>query len=159
MSRSYRRTCVAAAMLPLFLTFEVAAASGADPTRANAIVKVQPYESVFKNYQPASDESTSPDKLWRGANDAVAGQGGHSGMAGMSMDGPMSMPTPASGEKPKLMEMKTPMHHRMPMPAGHAMPMDNAVPMPMLKRTPKDTPVPVESMPPGMDMHEGHKGK
>lgn len=227
MFRSHRRICVAAALLPLFLTFEVAAAPVPDPTRADATVKAQPYESVFKNYQPASDETTSPDKLWRGANDAVAGQGGHSGMAGMSMDGPMKMPMPGGGEKSmpadmkmpmnhdmkmpmdhgmkkpmdhnmkmqdghaipmdksmpsqkaappagtmspaghegmqmpgakaKAMDMKMPMDHTMPMPAGHAMPMDQAMPMP--KKVLKVAPAAAEPMPPGMDLHEGHKGK
>ena len=211
MFRSRRRICVAAALLPLLFSFEVAAAPGADPTRADATVRAQPYESVFTNYQPASDETTSPDKLWRGANDAVAGQGGHGGMAGMSMDGAMTMPMPGSGEKPmptdmkmpmdhdmkrqegqatpmgksmpsqkaappagaassaghkgmhmpgakaKAMDMTVPMDHTIPTPAGHAVPMDKAMPMP--KKTLKVAPAAAEPMPPGMDMHEGHKGK
>ena len=218
MFRSHRRICVAAALLPLCLTFEVAAAPVADPTRADATVTAQPYESVFRTYQPASDETTSPDKLWRGANDAVAGQGSHSGMAGMSMDGPMKMPMPGAveksmsadmkmpmdhdmkkhmgdmkmqdgqampidksmpsqkpapaagttspgghegmqmpGAKAKAMDMKMPVDHTMPMPADHAMPMDKAMPMP--KKALIVAPAAAEPMPPGMDMHEGHKGK
>ena len=211
MSRSHRRIRVAAALLPLFLTVEVAAAPGTDPTRADAIVIGQPFESVFKTYQPASDETTSPDKLWRGANDSVAGQGGHGGMAGMSIGGPTTMPMPGSdeksmpmemkmqdgqamptgksmpsqktappartaspsghagmqmpGAKSKPMDMKMPMDHTMPMPADHAMPMGKGIPMPMdkgmpmPKKAPKQTPAPAAAMPPGMDMHEGHKGK
>lgn len=154
---SHRRTCVAAALLPLLFSYKVAAAPGADLTRADATVKAQPYESVFKNYQPVADEPTSPDKLWRGANDAVARQGDPSGMAGMSMDGPMTMPMPGSGGKPMPMDMKMPMNHTTPMPAGHAMPMHKAMPMP--EKAPKKAPAPAASMPPGMDMHKGHKGK
>ena len=211
MSRFHRRICVAAALLPLFLSIDVVAAPGADPTRPDAAVTAQPYESAFKNYQPAPDGITSPDKLWRGANDAIAGQGGHGGMAGMQMDGPMTMSMPGSGEKPMPMDMKMPinhgmqmpdsrampmgksmpsqkaapspgtasparrggmqmpganakqmnmtmpMDHSMTMPAGHAMSMDKAMPMP--KKAPKDVPASAVPMPPGVDMHEGHKGK
>lgn len=128
MFRSYRRTCVAAALMPLFLTVGVAAAPGADPTRPDVAVVAQPYESVFKNYQPASDETTSPDKLWRGANNAVAGQGGHGGMAGMPMDHSMKMPMPGSDDKPMPMDMKMPMDHNMKMQDGQEMPMGNHMP-------------------------------
>ena len=147
MFRSYRRTCIAAALLPLFLGVDGAAAPVADPTSATATVTPQPYESVFKNYRSASDETTSPDKLWRDANAAVAGQGGHAGMAGMTTDGSMSMP--ASGEKSMPMDMK--------MPAGNAKSMDQTMPMP--EKAPKDAPAPAAPMPPGMNMHEGHTGK
>ena len=169
MTCSYRRNCVAAALLPLFLSGGVVAAPGIDSTRPDAPGITQPYESAFKNYQPATDEATSPDKLWRGANDAVAGQGSHGSMAGMQMDGPMTMSRHGSGEKPmpmdmrmpganaKSMDMTMPMDHSMPMPAGHARPVDKA--MPMLKKAPKNAPAPAAPMPPGMDMHEGHKGK
>lgn len=155
MFRSYRRTCIAAALLPLFLGVDVAAAPAADPTSATATVTPQPYESVFKNYRSASDETTSPDKLWRDANAAVAGQGGHAGMAGMTTDGSMSMP--ASGEKSMPMDMKMPMDHTMKMPAGNAKSMDQTMPMP--EKAPKDAPAPAAPMPPGMNMHEGHTGK
>ena len=211
MSCSYRRNCVAAALLPLFLSIKVVAAPSIDSTRPDAPGITQAYESAFKNYQPATDETTSPDKLWRGANDAVAGQGGHGGMAGMQMDGRMTMSMPGSGEKPMPMDMKMPMNHNMkiqdgqamPMgkkmpsqkaapspgsasPAGHGgmqmpgantksidmtMPMDHSMPlpagramsmgkaMPMPKNAPKDVPASAMPMPPGMDMHEGHKGQ
>ena len=125
MSSFPRRTCAAAALLPLLLTVDVLAAPGADPAGANAKVTIQPYDSVFKSYQAAPDETTSPDKLWRSANEAVAATAGHGGMAGMPMD------------------MKMPMNHTMPMP----------------KKTLKAAPKPTAPMPPGMDMHEGHKGK
>ena len=157
MDRSHRRTCVASALLPLFLSLDVAAALGADPARPVSPVPIQPYGSVFQNYRPAVDETTSPDKLWRGANESVAEQGGHGGMAGMSMDGSPPMPVPASGEKPPQPNLKMPMDHKMPMPADHATPMDNAMPMP--KKVPRETPAPASPMPAGMDMHEGHKGK
>ncbi|MBC7415319.1 MAG: hypothetical protein H7327_10340 [Herminiimonas sp.] len=103
-------TVVAAALLPLFLTLDVHAASGADPASATATATMQPYESVFKNYQATVDETTSPDKLWRSANDAVAAAGGHGGMPGMPMDGSITKgaPTPPA-----------PMHHGMDMHEGH----------------------------------------
>ena len=64
---------------------------------------------------------------------------------------------PMPGAKAKAMDTKMPMDHTMPMPAGHAMPMDKAMPRP--KKALEVAPAAAEPMPPGMDMHEGHKGK
>jgi hypothetical protein len=83
------------------------------------------YESAFKGYQPASGASTSPDKTWRAANDAVAATSGHDAMMNMPMGGSMAMPKPGNDPKPSDQEQKTPMDKgmTMPMPKGQdAMP-------------------------------------
>lgn len=51
----------------------------ADPLSANATVPASTYVSAFKDYRAATDESATPDKAWRAANDEVARLGGHAG--------------------------------------------------------------------------------
>ena len=62
-----------------------------DPSDANASVPEVAYTSTFKNYQSATDEKESPDKIWRTSNDAV----GNAGMqAGQKHDVRESTATP-----------------------------------------------------------------
>jgi len=55
------------------------AAQTPDPLDANAAVPASTYESAFKNYQDVAENQTSPDKIWRAANDEMARLGGHAG--------------------------------------------------------------------------------
>lgn len=50
-----------------------------DPSDADAPVPEVAYTSTFKNYQSATDENESPDKIWRASNDAVGNAGMHAG--------------------------------------------------------------------------------
>ena len=83
------RTCALAALLPLSALVQ---AAPADPTDAMVGVPAASYDSAFKTYQPAVNESATPDKAWRAANDAVAAKPGDDHMMGMQMGGSMTMP-------------------------------------------------------------------
>ncbi len=48
-----------------------------DPTDPSVAVPATVYQSVLTGYAPAEKDTPSPDKSWRAANDAVAGQPGH----------------------------------------------------------------------------------
>lgn len=48
-----------------------------DPADAQASVPAAAYVSAFTNYLRATDEQAAPDQVWRRANEAVQGQGGH----------------------------------------------------------------------------------
>lgn len=49
------------------------------PLDPSAPVNATRYESAFQTYRPASDESQTPDKVWRAVNDEVEKLGGHAG--------------------------------------------------------------------------------
>lgn len=55
----------------------------ADPAAPTAAFR---YESAFSHYRAPADESQSPDKLWRLANDNMEKLGGHAGH--MKAEGP-----------------------------------------------------------------------
>jgi len=82
---------LAAACLPLFASAQ--ATSGA----ADAGAKVAPpvYRSAFADFRPLEEPAATPDKAWLQANQALAGQSGH------SMHMPMQMETMAPADKPK----------------------------------------------------------
>lgn len=176
------RICAWAALAPL--TFAVHAAT-IDPSSATADVPAAAYESAFKTYRPVAEESTSPDKGWRAANDAVAAKPGEDHMMGMQMGGSMNMSMPGKTDMPasagKMMVMPdgTTMpiekHKSMPMGKETKMPMDHDMKMPMPKVN-KSTPAAKSTdkqmnhdmnmpMPkgdasmPGMDMSHGDHGK
>ena len=50
-----------------------------DPTDPSVAVPATMYQSVLTGYAPAEKDTPTPDKSWRAANDAVAGQPGHAG--------------------------------------------------------------------------------
>ena len=87
MSFSHWIMVVAVALLPLAAT----AQQGQQPSPAdvNAAVAETSYVSSFKNYITTPEESTSPDQVWRAANEEVgrsdphAGHGSHGAMTGM----------------------------------------------------------------------------
>ena len=85
------RICALAALLPLSAALN---AAQADPTDPSANVPPARYDSAFKSYIAAEDDSVSPDKGWRAANDAVADKPGQGHMTRMQMGGSMSMPMP-----------------------------------------------------------------
>lgn len=84
MSFSHWITVAAVAFLPLAATAQQAQPNPAD---ANASVAETTYVSAFKNYLTTPEETTTPDQVWRAANEQVA-QGdphaGHGGMPGMT---------------------------------------------------------------------------
>ena len=49
------------------------------PADANAPVSAIGYVSAFKTYRASHDESATPDKLWRAANEEMGRLGGHAG--------------------------------------------------------------------------------
>ena len=130
----WRRCALAAALVYA----GAAHAAPADPSDPNSSAPAMQYDSAFKGYQPASDASTSPDKTWRAANDAVAATSGHDAMMTMPMGGSMGMAMPKPGNDPK------------PSDQAQKMPMDNGMTMPMPKG---------QDAMPGMDMSHDHRGK
>lgn len=82
------RICAWAALAPLAVAVH---AAPADPSSAAAEVPAVAYDSAFKTYRPVAEDLASPDKGWRGANEAVSAKpdGGH--VMGMPMGGSMRM--------------------------------------------------------------------
>jgi hypothetical protein len=66
-----------------------------NPADANAPFNAVPYESAFKGFRSSSDEQSSPDKVWRTANDEMGKLGGHAG----HMKSGQSQPAASSAEK------------------------------------------------------------
>lgn len=58
-------------------TQAVQAAQPPDPADPAAAVPAIAYQSALAGYTPAAKEAPAPDKVWRAANAAVAGQPGH----------------------------------------------------------------------------------
>ena len=172
MTLMHWRFCALASLLPLSAALN---AAHADPTNSSANVPPAQHSSAFKSYIAAAEDSVSPDKGWRAANDAVADKPGQGHMMGMQMSGSMSMPMPSNAVKPtsagkemvmpdgsimpmekhKLVPMdkgmKLPVDKGMKVPDGHTMPMrkDMKMPAPALK----------DDAMPGMDMTHEHSGK
>ncbi|SMP51635.1 hypothetical protein [Noviherbaspirillum suwonense] len=66
----------AAAALALLPAAALAQAGGhAHPADADAPVPASHYVSALSSYQPAADEKTSPDQVWRSANQEVGNAG------------------------------------------------------------------------------------
>lgn len=141
----YARACVC---IVVFATVGPLHAASNIPASSTAPVPTVSYQSAFETYKPITNESKTPDKSWRAANDAV----GAEPMGGMQMGGgAMTMPMGESktmpmdmgnGEKmsddksmpmDKSMTMPMDKHTQMPMGNGMDMPMGKAMPMPMDK--------------------------
>jgi len=65
-----------------------------DPADPAAPVPPIVYQSALAGYTPGPKEAPSPDKLWRSANDIVAGQPGHGAHAAPA-------PEPRKDEAPR----------------------------------------------------------
>ena len=50
-----------------------------DPTDPSVAVPATVYQSTLTASAPVAQDTPSPDKAWRAANDTVAGQPGHAG--------------------------------------------------------------------------------
>lgn len=50
-----------------------------DPADPSVAVPATVYKSVLTGHVPPANSTQTPDKTWRAANDAVAGQAGHAG--------------------------------------------------------------------------------
>ena len=84
MSFSYWIAVATVAFLPLAATAQQF--QQPSPSDANATVPAVGYVSAFDNYRAMPEEKTSPDQVWRAANQEITGQdmhGGHIAMPGM----------------------------------------------------------------------------
>ena len=68
-----------------------------DATDANAPVAPSAYVSAYANYRPSADQKSTPDQVWRAANEAVQEQDVHAAHAGMK---PMEAATRAPKADP-----------------------------------------------------------
>lgn len=67
-----------------------------DPTDPSVAVPATVYESVLTGHVPPANNNQTPDKAWRAANDALAGQAGHAGHGSHgSHSAPAAAPVPA----------------------------------------------------------------
>ena len=85
MSFLYWPTVATLALLPAAAIAQQAQQAG--PTDAHAPVPASSYVSAFENYQTATDNQSSPDAVWRAANEEVGRSdphAGHGAMPGMS---------------------------------------------------------------------------
>lgn len=95
MSFSYWITVAAVAFLPLAATAQQFQLPS--PSDANATVPAVGYVSAFDNYRAMPEEKTSPDQVWRAANQELTGQDTHGG--------PIAMPGMGSGDSGNHMSM------------------------------------------------------
>lgn len=85
MSFSYWPKVAALALLPAAAIAQQVQQAG--PTDANAPVPASSYVSAFENYRTATDNQSSPDAVWRAANEEVGRSdphAGHSATPGMN---------------------------------------------------------------------------
>jgi len=114
MSFSHWIMVAAVAFLPLAATAQQS--QQPSPTDANVTVPAIGYVSAFDNYRVTPEEKTSPDQVWRTANEEITSQdmhGGHAAMPGMgpaASGKPMAMPGMGAGAGP------APSGNHMPMP-------------------------------------------
>jgi len=87
---------LAAACLPLLASAQ--ATSGA----ADAHAKVAPpaYRSAFADFRKSEEPADTPDKVWLQANQALAGQSGHSMHMQMETMAPAGKPKADAAEDP-----------------------------------------------------------
>lgn len=83
----------ALALLPL----AAIAQQAPDATDAKALAAPSTYVSAYANYRVSFDEKSTPDQVWRAANDAVREQDAHAVHAGMQ---PMEAVMPAPKADP-----------------------------------------------------------
>ncbi len=72
-------TIVAALALPPLAVTAQQTQQPLDPADANAPVQASGYVSACKDYRATADEKTSPDKVWRAANEQVQREGEQGG--------------------------------------------------------------------------------
>ncbi len=100
MTFSYWITVAAMAFMPLAATAQQS--QQPSPTDANATVPPVGYVSAFDNYRTTPEEKSSPDQVWRTANEEITSQDMHGGHAAMS-----SMVPAASGKPMSMPGMRT----------------------------------------------------
>jgi hypothetical protein len=71
-----------------------------NPLDPDAPVSAIRYESAFKNIRASTDESESPDKVWRAANEQMGKLAGHAGHMKDSDSQPVASPA-ATDAPPK----------------------------------------------------------
>lgn len=94
MSFSHWITVAAVVFLPLAATAHQS--HQPSPTDANATVPPVGYVSAFDNYRATLEEKTSPDQVWRTANEEIMSQDMHSGHATIPGIGPAASGKPMS---------------------------------------------------------------
>ncbi|MYM94154.1 hypothetical protein [Duganella vulcania] len=87
---------LAAACLPLLASAQ--ATSGAADAGAKVVPPV--YRSAFADFRRSEEPADTPDKAWLLANQALAGQPGHSMHMQMEPMAPAGMPKAEAGEDP-----------------------------------------------------------
>lgn len=92
MSFSIRRAAAALALLPAAALAQQG--READPANVNAAVPATVYVSAFADYRPASEPQSSPDQVWRLANEEVGRTGPH---AAQTAPAEMPQPDPHAG--------------------------------------------------------------
>lgn len=93
MSFSHWITVAAVAFLPLAATAQQA--QQLNPADATAAVAETSYVSAFKSYITTPEETTTPDQVWRAANEEVARGDPHAGHG--AMPGMKAQPDPHGG--------------------------------------------------------------
>jgi hypothetical protein len=119
MSLSLWLTAAALALLPFAATAQQTQQSF-HPADANAPVPASGYVSSFKGYRAAVDEKTSPDEVWRAANEEEQGQGEHSGHAMNPGSGPGSSAPKADTGSGSRQDEQRPAAPKAAPHAGHA---------------------------------------
>jgi hypothetical protein len=115
MFAKYGHTCAFAVALACAST---AHASASEPSDANASVPAMQYDSAFKGYQPAAEPTTSPDKAWRAANQAVTAPPEQGSMVNMPTNGSMEIPTQTPVARSKAGSIPRDKGVAMPTPEG-----------------------------------------
>jgi len=104
MSFSHWITVAVVAFLPLIATAQQS--QQPSPTDPTATVPPVGYVSAFDNYRATPEQKTSPDQVWRTANEEITSQDMHGGHAAMPGMGPaasgksMAMPGMGAGMGP-----------------------------------------------------------
>jgi hypothetical protein len=82
---------------------------------AGAAVPALAYVSAFKTYQAASDERTSPDQVWRTANESVGKSGSHAAHSHANGEKPAMVKPLSAAELSSSASSRT-----LPMPSDHS---------------------------------------
>lgn len=108
MSFSYWLTAAAVAFLPLAAPAQQTQQQ-LDPSDGASANAVPAYVSPFEGYIRVSADNTSPDKVWRTANDQVRTQGSHGGHAMQSgLENTQAKPVPGSNKNGPAQGNETP---------------------------------------------------
>jgi hypothetical protein len=103
---------LAVAGVPLLVSAQSARVT-ADVTDPNVTVAPPQFQSAFANYRSNAESTTSPDKIWIGANREVSAQSEQGSNDGAGMEMPSSAPSESA--KPKAQPTEQHKGHQMNM--------------------------------------------